>query len=82
MQIEDLILLFFLVFFFGLMFRVGSELVYHRLPWREPDAPYLIEVLYEDDDMVNVSNRLLVFCMCWDTSTFFVAVSIFLLLFH
>lgn len=32
--------------------RVGSELVYHRLPWREPEAPYLLEVLYEDDDMV------------------------------
>ena len=32
--------------------RVGSELVYHRLPWREPDAPYLLEVLYEDGDMV------------------------------
>ncbi|XP_024200557.1 germin-like protein 8-11 [Rosa chinensis] len=31
--------------------RVGSQLVYHRLPWREPDAPYLLEVLYEDDDM-------------------------------
>ncbi|XP_008233345.1 PREDICTED: RNA pseudouridine synthase 5 isoform X2 [Prunus mume] len=31
--------------------RVGLELVYHRLPWREPDAPYLLEVLYEDDDM-------------------------------
>lgn len=59
------------------LLRVGSELVYHRLPWREPDAPYLIEVLYEDDDMVNVSNWVLVFCMCWDTSTFFVAVSIF-----
>lgn len=32
--------------------RVGSELVYHRLPWREPDAPCLLEVLYEDGDMV------------------------------
>nr|XP_028961662.1 RNA pseudouridine synthase 5 isoform X3 [Malus domestica] len=31
--------------------RVGSKLAYHRLPWREPDAPYLLEVLYEDDDM-------------------------------
>ncbi|KAM5550632.1 hypothetical protein ABKV19_027132 [Rosa sericea] len=38
--------------------RVGSQLVYHRLPWREPDAPYLLEVLYEDDDMVNVLNQL------------------------
>ncbi|KAK7279678.1 hypothetical protein RJT34_24735 [Clitoria ternatea] len=32
--------------------RIGSKLVYHRLPWKEPDAPYLIEVLYEDDDMI------------------------------
>lgn len=77
MQIEDLILLFFFFFDVFKLRRVGSELVYHRLPWREPDAPYLIEVLYEDDDMVNVSNRLLVFCMCWDTSIIFVAVSLF-----
>lgn len=46
-----------LPFFFFLILcnqitRVGSEIVYHRLPWREPDAPYLLEVLYEDDDMV------------------------------
>lgn len=71
---------YFVVFFLFDVFkllRVGSELVYHRLPWREPDAPYLIEVLYDDDDMVNVSNRLLVFCMCWDTSIIFVAVSLF-----
>ncbi|KAF6150464.1 hypothetical protein GIB67_030265 [Kingdonia uniflora] len=32
--------------------RAGSELVYHRLSWKEPDAPYLLEVLYEDDDLV------------------------------
>lgn len=37
-------------------FSAGSELVYHRLPWKEPDAPYLIEVLYEDDDMVICLN--------------------------
>jgi hypothetical protein len=37
-----------------ILFRDGMELVYHRLPWREPDAPYLLQVLYEDDDMVNV----------------------------
>jgi len=35
--------------------RVGSKLVYHRLPWKEPDAPHMIEVLYEDDDMVSVT---------------------------
>ncbi|PRQ48407.1 putative pseudouridine synthase, catalytic domain-containing protein [Rosa chinensis] len=35
----------------NMILRVGSQLVYHKLPWREPDAPYLLEVLYEDDDM-------------------------------
>ncbi|KAK6144800.1 hypothetical protein DH2020_021620 [Rehmannia glutinosa] len=29
----------------------GEELVYHRLPWKEPDAPYLLEILYEDNDV-------------------------------
>lgn len=33
--------------------RDGEELVYHRLPWKEPDAPYLLEILYEDRDVVN-----------------------------
>ncbi|KAJ6317519.1 hypothetical protein OIU76_013124 [Salix suchowensis] len=36
--------------------RDGMELVYHRLPWREPDAPYLLQVLYEDDDMIAVNK--------------------------
>ncbi|KAK9127278.1 hypothetical protein Syun_016075 [Stephania yunnanensis] len=36
--------------------RGGSELVYHRLPWREPDAPFLLEVLYEDDDLVALNK--------------------------
>ncbi|KAB1218057.1 RNA pseudouridine synthase 5 [Morella rubra] len=35
---------------------VGSELVYHRLPWREPDAPYLLDILYEDEDMIALSK--------------------------
>lgn len=33
--------------------RIGSEVVYRRLPWKEPDTPYLLEILYEDDEMVN-----------------------------
>lgn len=41
-------------FFFS---RSGSKLVYHRLPWKEPDTPYSLEILYQDDDMV--SNFLL-----------------------
>ncbi|KAI8031169.1 RNA pseudouridine synthase 5 [Camellia lanceoleosa] len=35
---------------------VGSELVYHRLPWKEPDAPYLLEVLFEDDDLIAINK--------------------------
>ncbi|XP_048231636.1 RNA pseudouridine synthase 5 isoform X2 [Ricinus communis] len=36
--------------------RAGLELVYHRLPWREPDTPYMIQVLYEDDDMIALNK--------------------------
>ncbi|KAF8403045.1 hypothetical protein HHK36_011139 [Tetracentron sinense] len=36
--------------------RAGLELVYHRLPWKEPDAPYLLEVLFEDDDIVALNK--------------------------
>lgn len=34
--------------------REGSELVYHRIPWKEPDAPYLLDVLYEDNHLVSI----------------------------
>ncbi|WVZ56572.1 hypothetical protein U9M48_007079 [Paspalum notatum var. saurae] len=40
----------------NLILRDGSKLVYHRLPWQEPFAPYLLEVLYEDDDMVALNK--------------------------
>ncbi|KAK4766210.1 hypothetical protein SAY87_007852 [Trapa incisa] len=33
-----------------------SRLIYHRLPWKEPDAPYLLEVLYEDDHMIALNK--------------------------
>lgn len=36
--------------------RAASKLVYHRLPWREPDAPYLLEVLFEDDHMIALNK--------------------------
>ncbi|KAK9684016.1 hypothetical protein RND81_10G180600 [Saponaria officinalis] len=36
--------------------RAGFKLVYHRLPWKEPEAPYLLEVLYEDDDMIALNK--------------------------
>ncbi|PKA62671.1 RNA pseudouridine synthase 5 [Apostasia shenzhenica] len=35
---------------------VGSELVYLRLPWKEPSAPFKLEVLYEDEDMVAINK--------------------------
>ncbi|EHA8589833.1 putative RNA pseudouridine synthase 5 [Cocos nucifera] len=42
----------------SMVLRDGSKVVYHRLPWKEPSAPYVLEVLYEDDDMVNFSSNL------------------------
>ncbi|KAL3652048.1 hypothetical protein CASFOL_001729 [Castilleja foliolosa] len=36
--------------------RGGEELVYHRLPWNEPDAPYSLEILYEDDDVIALNK--------------------------
>ncbi|CAO2816459.1 unnamed protein product [Amaranthus hypochondriacus] len=36
--------------------RVGSKLVYHRRPWIEPEAPFLLEVLYEDDDVIALNK--------------------------
>ncbi|KAJ8620927.1 hypothetical protein MRB53_029456 [Persea americana] len=36
--------------------RDGSELLYCRLPWKEPCAPFLLEVLFEDDDMVALNK--------------------------
>ncbi|GMG99383.1 hypothetical protein Nepgr_001223 [Nepenthes gracilis] len=40
----------------NIILRVSSELVYHRLPWKEPDVPYKIEVLYEDGDMIALNK--------------------------
>ncbi|KAL6011120.1 hypothetical protein ACLOJK_001564 [Asimina triloba] len=36
--------------------RDGSTLLYSRLPWREPDAPHFLEILYEDDDMIAINK--------------------------
>ncbi|XP_062092893.1 RNA pseudouridine synthase 5 isoform X2 [Humulus lupulus] len=36
--------------------EIGSELVYHRLPWKEPDAPHWLEIIYEDDDMIALNK--------------------------
>jgi 23S rRNA pseudouridine1911/1915/1917 synthase len=36
--------------------RKGSNLVWHRPPWIEPDAPRKFSVLYEDDDILAVAK--------------------------
>lgn len=36
--------------------RRGSELVWQRPPWREPDAPRSFSVLYEDEDLLAVAK--------------------------
>ncbi|KAG8651232.1 RNA pseudouridine synthase 5 [Manihot esculenta] len=40
----------------NIILRGGSELVYHRLPWREPDAPYMLQILYEDADLIALNK--------------------------
>ncbi|XP_031485391.1 RNA pseudouridine synthase 5 [Nymphaea colorata] len=36
--------------------RLGSNLLYHRLPWKEPDVPYMVEVLFEDDHVLAINK--------------------------
>ncbi|XP_010426838.1 PREDICTED: RNA pseudouridine synthase 5-like isoform X2 [Camelina sativa] len=36
--------------------KSGSKLVYHRLPWKEPDTPYSLDILYEDDDLIALNK--------------------------
>ncbi|KAJ3682818.1 hypothetical protein LUZ60_013045 [Juncus effusus] len=36
--------------------RNGSKVVYHRLPWKESSAPYILDILYEDSDMVVINK--------------------------
>ncbi|KAI7738793.1 hypothetical protein M8C21_021090 [Ambrosia artemisiifolia] len=36
--------------------RTSTELVYHRRPWKEPYAPYLLEVLFEDDHLIALNK--------------------------
>ncbi|CAA7019227.1 unnamed protein product [Microthlaspi erraticum] len=38
------------------LLRSGSKLVYHRLPWKEPDTPYSLDILYEDDHMIALNK--------------------------
>ncbi|KAL3732088.1 hypothetical protein ACJRO7_028862 [Eucalyptus globulus] len=34
----------------------GLEVVYHRLPWKEPGAPHFLGILYEDDNMIALNK--------------------------
>ncbi|PKU60611.1 RNA pseudouridine synthase 5 [Dendrobium catenatum] len=34
----------------------GSKIIYHRIPWKEARAPFMLQVLYEDDDMVAINK--------------------------
>jgi len=36
--------------------RAGSEMLWQRPPWIEPDAPLSFDVLYEDDDLLAVNK--------------------------
>lgn len=40
----------------GTLLRSGSELVWKRPPWIEPDAPGSFSVLYEDEDLLAVAK--------------------------
>ncbi|KAL9260101.1 hypothetical protein AKJ16_DCAP03283, partial [Drosera capensis] len=39
-----------------MVLRGGAKLVYRRMSWKEPDAPYLLQVLYEDDDLIALNK--------------------------
>ncbi|VFQ83613.1 unnamed protein product [Cuscuta campestris] len=36
--------------------RPGAQLLYHRLPWKEPNAPHLLEVLFEDEHLIALNK--------------------------
>ncbi|KAG9453389.1 hypothetical protein H6P81_006293 [Aristolochia fimbriata] len=36
--------------------RAGSKLLYHRQPWREPDAPYVLGILFEDENVLAINK--------------------------
>jgi len=35
----------------------GDSLLYHRLPWEEPDAPTDFTALFEDDDVLVLAKQ-------------------------
>ncbi|XP_048632722.1 RNA pseudouridine synthase 5 isoform X1 [Brassica napus] len=38
------------------LLRSGSKLVYHRLPWKEPDTPHSLDILYQDDHLIALNK--------------------------
>ncbi|VFQ64779.1 unnamed protein product [Cuscuta campestris] len=36
--------------------RPGAQLLYHRHPWKEPNAPHLLEVLFEDEHLIALNK--------------------------
>ncbi|BBN00090.1 hypothetical protein MPTK1_1g26320 [Marchantia polymorpha subsp. ruderalis] len=39
-----------------LILRMGSRLEYQRVPWKEPAAPYLLQILYEDQHVLALNK--------------------------
>ncbi|XP_020578147.1 RNA pseudouridine synthase 5 isoform X2 [Phalaenopsis equestris] len=35
---------------------IGSKIIYHRMPWEEAGTPFMLQVLYEDDDIVAINK--------------------------
>lgn len=40
----------------GLALQTGMRLVYRRVPWREPEAPCSLEVLWEDEELLVIGK--------------------------
>ena len=39
-----------------LLLAVGDQLIWHRLPWQEPDVPLQFEVIHDDGDLLIVNK--------------------------
>ncbi|KAJ7524244.1 hypothetical protein O6H91_18G083300 [Diphasiastrum complanatum] len=40
----------------NLMLRTGAQLLYHRLPWKEPFAPHTLHILFEDEHLLAINK--------------------------
>ncbi|EFJ32301.1 hypothetical protein SELMODRAFT_168290 [Selaginella moellendorffii] len=38
------------------LIRNNASLVYHRFPWEEPSAPFMLEILYEDEHLLAINK--------------------------